>query len=390
MRVLLIPSSYPPVLGGLQTAVHTLARGLVKQQHEAHVFTNRYPRSLRTHDTVDGVSVDRRLLLTPRLADLKQARPDLLFSSFYYFPATLLHLKAVMKSFRPDVVNVHFPDAQIPFVLALRRRRNFRLVVSLHGHDVERWFTTKNGHTNGANKAGSPQQKQRLQSFLKQADAITACSNDLLSKARALQPEIETKSSVIYNGVELQFFQGEARYRHARPYIFSYGRFTFKKGFDLLLSAFAEITKRDSNVDLILAGEGEEFDRLATLSRELGIAERVKLFGRASSAQIAELLNGSLFVVVPSRQEPFGLVALEAMAAGKAVVASRAGGLREVLKDAEAILVEPNQSAELATAIEAVLQRISNEPALGSRNRREAARFSTNRMIENYLDVYSA
>lgn len=389
MRVLLIPSSYPPVLGGLQTAVHTLARGLVEQQHQARVFTNRYPLSLGAHDTVDGVSIDRRLLLTPRLADLKQARPDLLLSSFYYFPATLLHLKGVMKSFRPEVVNVHFPDAQIPFVLALRRRNNFRLVVSLHGHDVERWFA-KNGDTNGATKAGSAQQKQRLQSFLKQADAITACSNDLLSKATELQPEIETKSSVIYNGVELQFFQGQARYRHPRPYIFSYGRFTFKKGFDLLLSAFAEITKRDSNVDLILAGEGEEFGGLKSLARELGIAERVKFFGRANSVQIAELLNGSLFVVVPSRQEPFGLVALEAMAAGKAVVASRAGGLKEVLKDAEAILVEPNESAELANAMEAALELVLNDPAVGSRNRAEAARFSTNQMIQNYLDVYSA
>jgi glycosyltransferase involved in cell wall biosynthesis len=92
--------------------------------------------------------------------------------------------------------------------------------------------------------------------------------------------------------------------------------------------------------------------------------------------------------VVPSREEPFGLVALEAMAVGKPVIATRVGGLPEVLEGADAILVEPNNPAALANAIIGLFQRIQSEPRFGANNRAIASRFSIEQMMADYTKIY--
>jgi glycosyltransferase involved in cell wall biosynthesis len=243
-----------------------------------------------------------------------------------------------MRSFRPDVVNVHFPDHQIRFVLALHRRFKFRLVVSLHGHEVERvsdWNASKHSAT-----------ARRLQSILREADAVTACSRHLLDQAVQVEPSIANKGHVIHNGIDPKRFIDRSSYVHPRPYAFAFGRLTYKKGFDMLLDAFAQAKSVAQEIDLIIAGEGEEHKALELRAQQLGLRSRVHFPGRATETEVIRLLNGSLFVVVPSRCEPFGIVALEALAAGKPVLATKTGGLAEFLTEfsngAVVTLVDPN------------------------------------------------
>ena len=342
MRILLIPSSYPPVLGGVQTVSHTVARHLIELGHQVQVVTSRYPRSLPADEVIDGVKVQRLLFLEPSIHLLRNRRLDLFFASFYFHSSTLRRLESVMRDFRPDVVNVHFPDHQIPFILTLRREFAFRLVVSLHGHDVERMDAEQaaaNGEMRNTDSA-----RAQLKSILSAADAVTACSRHILDKANQVEASVADKGHVIYNGVDLERFSNKACYSHPRPYVLAFGRLTHKKGFDLLLQAFAEAGATNSSVDLIIAGAGEDRDQLKSLADELGLNQRVHFFGEASPDQIVQLLNGCLFVTVPSRREPFGIVALEALAAGKTLLASRTGGLGEFLseiREPNVTLVEP-------------------------------------------------
>lgn len=284
------------------------------------VVTNRYPRSLPAREIVDGVPVYRLLLLSPNINNIRRKRPDLFLASFYFYPQSSWRLRNLMRSFRPEVVNVHFPDHQIPFVLALRRQFEFRLVVSLHGHDVERF-----GKTSVAMKP--------LQSILREADAVTACSQHLLDEAIRVEPSIEAKAQVIHNGVDPERFADKSFHFHPRSYVFAFGRLTHKKGFDMLLEAFAQAEAAVQGSDLIIAGEGEEWNALCRQARRLGLTGRVHLRGRATPEEVVRLLNGSLFVVVPSRSEPFGIVALEALAAGKPLLATTTGGLAEFLTE---------------------------------------------------------
>ena len=382
---MLVPASYPPVLGGLQTVVQSLARHLVSQ-HEVRVVTNRYPRSLLAHEVLENFTVERRLFLSPRISDLLKGRLDLFLSSFYFYPSTLNYLIRLMKDLRPDIVNVHFPDGQIPFILALRRRFRFRLIVSLHGHEIERWSTGNQFATQGSD---APHGLKLLCSVLREADEVTACSNDLLSKARELEPSIEQKGHVVQNGLDLDLFNSSACYDYPRPYILSYGRLTPKKGFDLLVSAFARVAAINPDVDLVLAGSGEEETFLRTLARQAQVEHRVHFFGRAGAKQIVELLNGCMFLVVPSRKEPFGLVALEGMAAGKPVLATRVGGLSEFLDESINKLVEPSVDG-LTSGLTEWLACGDKLSALGAGNRKLAAKYTWTRTVEQYLHVYQA
>jgi glycogen(starch) synthase len=177
---------------------------------------------------------------------------------------------------------------------------------------------------------------------------------------------VRDKGHVIYNGVDLRRFANKARHAHARRYILALGRLTHNKGFDILLQAFAEARAADAKVDLIIAGEGEQRDHLQSLLNELGLAEHVHLFGAASAEKVVELLNGAVFVVVPSRHEAFGIVALEALAAGKHVLATRTDGLAEFLSNVSeksVTLVEPG-TQQLAYALKNRLALNGNGSAI--------------------------
>ena len=251
-----------------------------------------------------------------------------------------------MRTFRPDVVNVHFPDHQISFVLALRRRFWFRLVVSLHGHDIERVRSRDSAKNSNATKDSVA--TRRLQSILREADAVTACSQHLLDQAIQVEPSIAEKGEVIHNGIDSERFTDKSLYFHPRPYVFAFGRLTRKKGFDMLLEAFAQTERAAQGIDLLIAGEGEERKALGLQAQQLGLGSSVHLLGRATPKEVVRLLNGSLFVVVPSRWEPFGIVALEAIAAGKPVLATKTGGLAEFLT---AFKVQSEQSNNLSAPV---------------------------------------
>jgi len=330
MRILLVPSTYPPVLGGVQTVTHNLAKHLVQRGHEVQVVTNRYPRSLPAQETLDGISVRRLLFLLPNLNSLRQRRGDLFLASFYFYPLSLWRLRNLVRGFRPDVVNLHYPANQTSFVMALRHWFQFRLVVSLHGGDIDRASLNGSG---GNDESSASVATRRLQLILREADAVTACSKPLIDRAIGLEPSIAGKGHIIHNGIDPKRFLDKTSYPHPRPYVLAFGRLTYQKGFDMLLDAFAQAESVSRKLDLIIAGEGEEQNALTERALRLGLGQRVHFLGRATPENVVRLLNGAAFVVVPSRSESFGIAALEAITAGKPVLATKTGGLATFLTE---------------------------------------------------------
>lgn len=381
MRILLLSQSYPPVLGGLQTAVYHLVSGLSRQGHEVRVVTNRYPRSLPAYEVQNNIAIRRWLFLHPKLQYIWHKRMDLFLASLVYGPITQFQLNSLMRGFRPEVVNLHFPADMIPFVLSLKSLYSFRLIVSLHGDDVERWLV------GGSPRKHAEVRQSSLRSFARilcEADWITACSGDLLRKAQQLVPSIKDRSSVIYNGVDLQSFQMIDNQITDRPYIFAYGRLTHKKGFDLLIEAFAKIAQYFLDIDLIIAGSGEEQQHLIKIIQKQKLDHRILFWGQAKPSEVAQLLNGCQLVVIPSRQEPFGIVALEALASGKPVIASRVGGLIEILDKTQAMLVDPS----IDSLAQALSHWLSTPPDWNSSESRAwANQFSWQKTIDEYEAV---
>lgn len=371
MNLLLISTSYPPVLGGLQTVAQQVARHMHKRGHAVRVLTMRYPRHLPPHEVDDGLVINRWLMLRPNLPDLRRGRLDAFLAACVYYPLTLRRLARLMQTFQPTVINFHFPTHLTPFVLWLRRHYAFRLVVSLHGHDVL------------GDATRTPYEQAQLRTILQAADSITACSADLLQCAAALVPSIAPRAAVHYNGVDLARFADRTPFAHPRPYLLYLGRLEATKGVDLLLEAFAQATPQHPDLDLLLAGEGNQRGALTAQAAALGITDRVQFLGQVAPSQVAHLLNGAQFVVLPSRAETFGIAAVEAMMAGKAVLATKVGGFPEVLPVPPNRLVEPTVDA-LANALSDWLARLEEVQRAGEQNRAHAQRFSLAASMTRY------
>lgn len=383
MKILLISSQYLPTLGGVQTVVHTLAQQFQDRGHTVQVIANRYPRTLPANETLDGVQVRRFLFLYPQLYYLSIGRPDLFAGGLVYGTLTWLKLERLYTRFRPEVINLHHPDHPNLFVLWLRKRHPVRLVVSLHGDEVMKY--------------GERPRCQRglLRALLQQADAVTACSEYLLGEALGIDPDVAAKGRVLPNGVDLERFEiVDDVLPRPRPYVFAAGRLSYQKGFDILIKAFGLIAHDYPELDLIIAGDGEQKQHLRALIDQLGLRHRVDLIERVSPKQMAVLLKICNAAVIPSRGESFGIVALEALAAGAPVIASRVGGLPELLSGvSDALLVAPDNVDALARGVSVMLSRAHLHPrskAVEQRRREVVALYNWPRITDGYLRAFGS
>ncbi len=173
---------------------------------------------------------------------------------------------------------------------------------------------------------------------------ITTVSNTLKNEVMWLYNVPEWKISVVPNGISPEKFKcevdaGEVKKRYGihplAPLIFFIGRMTYQKGPDLLLEAVPEVLKHRWDAKFIFAGEGGMKSFLEQRARELGVQNSVKFLGYISDDEYIKLLNACDIVAIPSRNEPFGMVLLEAWSAERCVVATDVGGLSENIDNFE-------------------------------------------------------
>src|SRR5579864_1748102 len=245
MNVVLFTSSYAPRVGGLETAVARLARELISAGHHVTVVTNRYPRHLARFEHIEGVPVHRILFPAPYVPVAEWGRTHLAKALLLLAlaPAALLRLGLLLRSLRPDVVNVHYLSSAAMYVAALARLRLLRapLVISCHGSDL----------TTVPYPTGS---KLLSRWALSQAAVVTACSADLARYVSMMTRRgAGTGARVVYNGADVDEFAGVAPYSQGRPYILGAGRLTEKKGFNFLIEAMALLHGRGFDCDLVIA-----------------------------------------------------------------------------------------------------------------------------------------
>jgi len=226
-----------------------------------------------------------------------------------------------------------------------------------------------------------------LRSALRRATRVVACARSLAGSAQALAPEVADRLTVIPNGVEPELFADGPAHTHPRPYVAAVGRLVPQKGFDVLLEAFAHLGA--SELDLLIAGDGPERPRLEAMRERLELGARVHLLGALDRATVARLYRGARLVACPSRWEGMPLVCLEAMASGRAVVASRVDGIPDAVSDDQTgLLVPPEDPVALADALRALLEDAPRRDRLGARGRAlVCAHLTWASVAERYLTV---
>jgi glycosyltransferase involved in cell wall biosynthesis len=354
MKVVFASSSYAPVIGGLEFNAHCLAKALTRKGVEVPVLT--HCRGGDSSYTIEGIKVYHVPFYVFRGT----------IKSFFAFlvRGVICLLKGIylLAILRPKIVNVHFLGPNAFYVFILRKIFRFKLVITLHG-GIE---APKEDLAETEGYWEAKILNWTAKKILRDADSIITVSKYVYDNLLAFYPELIDKCFIIPCGVEL----GNINRNNMKQnnYILGLGRQRYEKGFDLLIEAFGKISSSFPDIKLILAGDGAERNSLARLAESLGLSERTFFYGEAGRSEVGELLTKCRFLVVPSRIESFGVVILEAMSLGKAVIASTVGGIPELIRDQDTgILVSPENTEELSRKMEYLLANENVVKEIGSR-----------------------
>jgi len=278
-------------------------------------------------------------------------------------------------------VNIHYPGGMaftFDRVLTAMGSR-IPLLLSFHGTDA----------TNLAALDGV--QKDAWRQLLGRCNGVVTCSGEL---GQRIESALETKIryQVVYNGVDAGTFAATAAPGRApgQDVILHVGKFDHNKGQDVLIDAFARIAGAFPGTSLrLVGGSGKHLETLRAQAAQLDLAERVQFFADVPYVDMPSHFAAASLFAFPSRQEAFGLVLLEAGACKLPVVASRVGGIPELIRDGETgLLVEPDDAAALAQALRTLLSEPLPARALGERlAERVAAEFSWTNTRRRYEEL---
>ena len=358
MRVALVSWEYPPlVVGGLASAVHGLSHGLAHRGHDVVVLTLHHPDvpDLEHLPTPAG-----RLRVLRARTDLPWLPEDDLVARMASANHQLLVAAERLGDWQAEVVHAH--DWLVAWTGdGLRARWQVPLVATVHA--------TERGRSGGTVHPGRSAAINAVEWWLTyQAREVICCSGYMAREvvdAFTLPPD---KVHLVPNGVDATHWAAPPApaappARPARPagadggpLVVAWGRVQYEKGFQTLLLALGRLRRSRPGIRVVIAGKGSYLDDLRDLARRLGVDDRVHFTGFVPDGELVGLLHRADVAVVPSLYEPFGIVALEALAAGTPVVAAATGGLAEVLDGTGAAeLFTPGDPDGLAAAVERAL-----------------------------------
>ncbi len=363
MKILLWLNSYYPAIGGIEVVARQLLGALRARGHECCVITTHRADALPDQTVYEGTPVYRF-----RLHDALEAR-DL--TTIRRERQRVAELK---REFAPAVVHVFGVAALDLFELQTRRVPPAPLVVTLQMEET-RLITTAERET-------------VFVQLLEQAAWVTCAARVERERLAQAMPELRPRLSYIYNALEAP---GLAPTPLADPpRLACIGRLAREKNFALALGAMARVAGECPAARLLMVGDGPERAALEVRARELELRDAVEFTGWVSPHRIPALLNQTTAVVLPSRSEGLPLVAVQAAQMARPVVASRVGGLPDLVEDGETgLLVPPDDEAALAHALRVVIHDRAAAVRMGAAARaRVAARWSVATMVSAYEEVY--
>ncbi|MBA2505753.1 MAG: glycosyltransferase family 4 protein [Thermoleophilaceae bacterium] len=352
MRTLILSWEYPPLIeGGLARHVRKLSENMVAQGVEVHVLTRGHEESPSEED-VNGVTVHRvREPERPRelgefVTWVEHMNADMLAAGVelgdrYDFDVVHGHDWLVAgagdhlaKRFRcPLVVTIHATEYG-------RHQGWVEKHPQSHIHGVERWMANR-------------------------ADRVVACSAYMREHVADIYGLDQDAVGVIPNGIDPSELApvddlDALRARFAEPeeqLILLVGRLVYEKGFQLALEAMPGLVERLGNVRFIVAGSGTAEEDLKCQASELGLDDVGTFLGWIGDDVLHSLYRIADLTVVPSLYEPFGLVALEAMASGCPCIVADTGGLREIVPEDDRVGLRFNggDPEHLAVMVERLL-----------------------------------
>ena len=354
LSVLMLNYEYPPMGGGAGNATQQTARCLAALGLDVEVLTSRW-RDQPDLESIDGVTVHRVVSKRRSIHDCG------FLGALTYVLAAIPRLRRLAAEKRHDVYHFYFglPTGVLAFYVHYALRRPY--ILSLRGSDVPgydspKWYVAP------------------LHFMLKpftsriwgNAAAVTALSGDLKALAQETHPRIPIE--IVPNAIETDAFPAPERGRRdASRRLLTVCRLIPRKGLDFLLAAMRQLGPEGFSLRIV--GTGELADALADAITADGLADCVTLAGYVPRDELHREYGTADAFVLPSLSESFGLVLLEAMSCGLPIVATRTGGIPELIHDGtQGFLAEPGNADELARAVRALFADDDRRWQIGQAN----------------------
>jgi glycosyltransferase involved in cell wall biosynthesis len=382
VRVFILCWEYPPrIIGGLARHVEGLSRALASLGHEIHVITLDFPGT--PYEEREGsLHIHRVPVSVPAPSFHSWV---LLFNHFFEKRVGQL----AHEFGAPDVLHIH-DWLTVPAGVAAKHLLRTPLVMTFHSTEASR-------------SSNSPSAESAMVEGLEwwgsfEAARVIAVSSWMKSEVLTRLKTPEEKVERIPNAVEPLKFEGPVDAKAARArwnvgegqkMITAVGRLTPQKGFDDLIRAYPAIRSAVPESRLVIVGDGHMRAELESIAEQEHVRDGTTFAGFINDDELVAALRSSDVVVVPSRFEPFGIIALEAMAAGVPLVVSRVGGLAEIVEDSvDGIEVEPSNPSAIAAATVKILSDRELAGRLATRGEEKVKSYSWEGVARRTLGVY--
>ena len=338
---------YPPrVVGGISRHCHGLAKALVQKNQEVHLITLEFPGA-PSYEVDEGVYLHR--------VSIELGHPHFLTWTLLFNHFIEKRVGQIFQDYKPDIIHAH--DWLVATSsISMKYYLKTPLVATIHSTEV--------GRAGGLHSPDS-YTINGLEWW------VTYEAKRVIVTSEAMRREVldqfhlpQEKVNVIPNAIDLEKFNLEVdtdrvRSKYALPYekvVLFVGRLTPQKGAEYLIRAAPMILERHPEAKIVIAGDGWLREDLETLAKRVDKTGKILFTGFLSDRELIEIMLCADVLVVPSVYEPFGIVALEGMAAGVPVVASEIDGLAEIVKNEKTgVTVYPRNSDSIAWGVNRVL-----------------------------------
>ncbi|MFY1671906.1 glycosyltransferase family 4 protein [Plantactinospora sp. WMMB334] len=353
LKILILSWEYPPVLvGGLGRHVHALATALAAAGHQVTVVT-RHGEGAPVEAYADGVHVVRA---PEDPVGFPLATPSLLaWTMAFNHTLTRTALRAA-RTGDYDVIHAH--DWLVAHTaITLADHLDIPLVTTIHATEAGRhqgWLPDEMNRTIHSVEHWLSAESHR----------VITCSGYMRDQVKGLFGLPDGHVEVVPNGVDDRAWSAQPRavaaarkrYAGAGPLVGFAGRLVYEKGVQHLVHAVPRLRERHPELRVVIAGDGPYRQELQEQAQRLGLAESVRFAGFMTERQLPAVLAATDATVVPSLYEPFGMVALEAAAAGAPLAVAATGGLAEIVEPGVTGVTFPHSDPDaLAGAVDSLL-----------------------------------
>ena len=342
---------FPPrVIGGISPHVYFLSKSLTKNDVKVYVVTCDFPGA-PTHETIDGVEVYR-------VDSYKNPSPD--FATWVYLMNLNMQKEAAALAGKlSDEIDVFHAHDWLVATAGIGLKHVFRkpLLVTMHSTEI--------GRRDGIHTSTEKMIHETEAWLTYEAWKVICCSAYMVSHVKWAFGLPDDKLVMVPNGVNTNVYEN-IQEQDCKPFrsafalpeeklVLFVGRLVYEKGAQVLINAIPRILEK-VNAKFVIVGSGYMKEQLSSIVRSMGLEHKVLFTGFVDEETLLRLQSCADVSVVPSLFEPFGIVALEAMAAKSPVVVSDTGGLSEIVDhDSTGVKVYPNNTESLAWGITKIL-----------------------------------